>query len=172
MATSPTSITTPNIEKIDEILTVEWRRKVINVKDSTITFSGDAGRVPVTISNDLDRSVTVGVTLRGSPPLRLESEPLTEIRIEAGRMASVDIDARVVGGDPLPVEVQLLGPDGEDYGRPADIQLVSTAYARAAAWVVAAAFGAIAVFVVFGVIRRIRTAQGGRSRPPSGPVAS
>ena len=146
--------------------------KVRVLSEGTITFSGDAGRVPVTISNDLDRSVTVGVTLRGSPPLRLESEPLTGIRIEAGRMASVDIDARVVGGDPLPVEVQLLGPDGEDYGRPADIQLVSTAYARAAAWVVAAAFGAIAVFVVFGVIRRIRTAQGGRSRPPSGPVAS
>jgi len=78
-------------------------------------------------------------------------------------MASVDIDARVVGGDPLEVDVQLLTPDMAPYGRPAEIQLVSTAYSRAAAWVVAAAFVAILVFVVVGVTRRIhkaRTAHG------------
>lgn len=130
----------------------------------TITFSGDNGRVPVTISNDLDRSVTVGLTLRGQPALRLESEPLASIRIEAGKMASVDIDARVVGGDPLTVEVQLLDAEQAAYGKPALITVSSTAYARAAAWVVALAFVAILVFVVVGVTRRIRKAQANRPR--------
>jgi len=125
----------------------------------SITFSGDNGRVPVTISNDLDRSVTVGLILKGQPPLRLESEPLTSIRIEAGRMASVDIDARVVGGDPLTVEVQLLDAEQGAYSKPAIITLSSTAYARAAAWVVAVAFVAILVFVVVGVTRRIRKSR-------------
>ena len=129
------------------------------LSEGTITFSGDTGRVPITIQNDLDRSVTVGVTLRGQPQLRLSSVPLTGIRIEAGRMASVDIDARVVGGDPLDVSVQLLGPEGQDYGRPARITVTSTAYSRAAAWVVALAFLAIAVFVVVGIVRRIRAAR-------------
>jgi hypothetical protein len=139
------------------------------LSEGTITFSGDTGRVPVTIANDLDRAVTVGLTLRGRPALRLSSEPLTGIRIEAGKMASVDIDARVVGGDPLTVQVQLLGPEGQDYGRPATITVTSTAYARAAAWVVAAAFLAIAVFVVVGVVRRIRKVQAGRAGSgPSG----
>ena len=101
-------------------------------------------------------------SLRGNPPLRLSSEPLTGIRIEPGKFASVDITARVVGGDPLAVDVQLLSPDGEDYGSPARITVVSTAYARAASWVVAAAFLAIVVFVIVGVVRRINKARPGR----------
>lgn len=129
------------------------------LSQGTVTLSGDSGKVPVTIANDLDRSVTVGVTLRSRPGLRLSSEPVESIRIEAGRMASVDLDARVVGSEPLAVEVQLLGPGGEDYGRPATITLMSTAYARAAAWVVALAFVAILIFVIVGVARRIHKAQ-------------
>ena len=140
----------------------EETARVRVLSEGTITFSGDTGKVPVTITNELDRSVTVGLVLRGQPALRLSSEPLTGIRIEPGKFASVDIEARVVGGDPLNVEVQLLGPEGDDYGRPAPITVASTAYARAAAWVVAAAFIAIVVFVVFGVTRRIRKAHAAR----------
>jgi len=51
--------------------------------------------------------------------------------------------------------VQILTPGGAPYGSPASITLVSTAYARAAGWVVLAAFLAIAVFVVVGITRRI-----------------
>ena len=58
--------------------------------------------------------------------------------------------------------VQLLGPEGQDYGDPASITVASTAYARAAAWVVAAAFLAIVVFVLVGVTRRIRKAHAAR----------
>ena len=39
------------------------------------------------------------------------------------------------------------------------ITVTSTAYSRAAAWVVALAFLAIAVFVVVGIVRRIRAAR-------------
>ena len=126
------------------------------LSEGTVTFSGDSGRVPVTIENNLDRTVTVGVQLRASPTLRLESEPLTGITIEPGQKVSVDVEARVVGGNSLPVRVQLLTPDGSRFGTPARIDVASTAYARAAAWVVAIAFVAIVVFVVVGVIRRIR----------------
>jgi hypothetical protein len=137
----------------------EQTAQVRVLSQGTITLSGDSGKVPVTIANDLDRSVTVGVMLRSRPGLRLSSEPIEGIRIEAGRMASVDLDARVVGGDPLAVEVQLIGPGGQDYGNPATITLMSTAYARAAAWVVAVAFVAIVIFVIVGVARRIHKAQ-------------
>lgn len=140
----------------------EQTARVRVLSEGTVTFSGDSGKVPVTITNELDRSVTVGVVLRGTPPLRLTSTAVTGIRIEPGKFASVDVDARVVGGDPLEVDVQLISPDGEDYGRPAPITLASTAYARAAAWVVAAAFVAIVVFVIVGVTRRLRTAHAAR----------
>lgn len=132
------------------------------LSEGTVTFSGETGRVPITIENSLDRSVTVGVALRASPSIRLESQPLTDITIEPGRKVSVDIEARVVGSNTVPVRVQLLTPDGSDFGSPARIEVASTAYARAAAWVVAIAFVAIVVFVVVGIARRIRNAGGVR----------
>lgn len=131
------------------------------LSEGTVTFSGETGRVPITIENSLDRSVTVGVDLRASPALRLESEALTDITIEPGRKVSVDIEARVVGSNTVPVRVQLLTPDGSTFGTAARIDVASTAYARAAAWVVAIAFVAIVVFVVVGVARRIHAASVG-----------
>lgn len=144
--------------------------KVRVLSEGTITLSGDSGLVPVTIANDLDRAVTVGVQLRSSPDLRLESAPLTGIRIEPGRLASVELQARVIGGRELAVRVQLLTPEGESFGEPARITIASTAYARAAAWVVGIAFAAIVVFVVVGVTRRIHAAQKRTSAPDSDTV--
>lgn len=135
----------------------------------TITFSGDTGRIPVTITNDLDRAVTVGVTLRGQPERRMESDPLTGIVVPPGRMTSVDLTARVIGGEPLTVEVQLLDGLGGDYGEPGLIEVRSTAYSRAAAWVVAIAFAAILVFVVVGVTRRIHRARAQSATGDLGP---
>lgn len=145
----------------DELSTQTGRIRVLSAE--TITFSGDTGRVPVSIANDLDRSVTVGLALKGVPAARLSSEPLTGIQIEPGKMASVDIDARVIGGDPLAVDISLTTPEGEVFTTPTRTVLTSTAYARAAAWVVAAAFIAIVVFVIVGVARRIHAARTSRS---------
>jgi hypothetical protein len=138
----------------------------------TVIFSGDAGRVPVTIANDGEQAVTVGVALIGQPGARLQSAPLTKIRVDPGKKVSVDLEARVIGGEPLRVSVQLLTPAGARYGAPATISLVSTAYARAAGWVVAVAFIALAVFVIIGITRRIRRVHSSRSVNGSGVEAS
>lgn len=138
----------------------------------TVTFSGDAGRVPVTIANDSEATVTLGLALVGRPSTRLISEPLDDITVEPGRKVSVEVPARVLGGEALTVNVQLRTRDGVDYGDPAQIVLTSTAYARAAAWVMGAAFLGIAVFVVIGVTRRIRQARGEDRDHGSGSVTS
>lgn len=152
-------------------ITTQLREQTALVRvlsEGTVTFSGDSGSVPVTIANDLDRAVTVGVELIASPSPRLESEPVRGIVIEPGKKVSVEIDARVVGGRALPVRVQLLTPDGAAYGQPATIELASTAYARAASWVVVIAFVAIAIFVVVGITRRIRKVRRGHTASGSG----
>ncbi|MFA7323059.1 MAG: DUF6049 family protein [Candidatus Nanopelagicales bacterium] len=125
------------------------------ISSGTITFSGDSGSVPVTLANDSDNLVNVGLKLVGVPSSRLESDTKTGIAIEPGQKISVEIPVRIVGGDPLPTHVQILTPKGLAYGSAATITLVSTAYARAAGWVVIAAFAAIALFVVVGIARRI-----------------
>jgi hypothetical protein len=129
------------------------------ISSGTITFSGDSGKVPVTLANDSDSVVNVGLSLIGVPRSRLEAVPETGIVIEPGQKISVEIPVRIVGGDPLPTKVQVLTPKGQAYGTPATIVLGSTAYARAAGWVVATAFGAIAIFVVVGITRRIVQAR-------------
>ncbi len=129
------------------------------ISSGTITFSGDAGNVPVTLANDSDSIVNVGLTLIGEPSSRLESASKTGIVIEPGQKISVELPVRIVGGDPLPTKVQMLTPKGAAYGPPASIILVSTAYARAAGWVVLVAFAAIAIFVVVGITRRIVQAR-------------
>ena len=135
--------------------------QVYALSAGTVTLSGEEGLVPVTIANDLDRAVTIGVQLRGLPSARLVSEPMYDINIEPGKKVSVELNAQVIGGRTLNARVQLLTPDGQDFGEPAFIALESTAYARAAAWVIGAAFIAIVIFVVVGITRRIHKATTG-----------
>ena len=125
------------------------------LSEGSITFSGDTGRIPITLANDLDQPVTVGVRLVGEPRVRLVAPDITAREIPAHRKVSVDVDVKVVGSEALPVRILMLTPDGRVLQSSGTIMVLSTAYARAAGWVVIAAFVAIAIFVVIGVTRRI-----------------
>lgn len=151
------------IRTINAGLAVETN-KVRVLSAGTVTFSGDVGKVPVTVVNETDQTVRVGLALLGSPATRLSAEPAADIAIEPGRKVSVDITARVIGSDPLPVRIQLLTPEGERYGVAGTITVRSTAYARVASWVVVVAFIALAVFVIVGIVQRIRRARSGPVR--------
>lgn len=122
-----------------------------------VIFSGDRGSVPVTVTNDFDSPVVVGVTLTGSPPARLTAEALQGVEIEAGRRASLEVPVRVVGSDPLTVTIQLVDSRGRAFGEPTELQLRTTAYSRAALWVVVGAAVLLALLVVFDIVRRARS---------------
>ena len=126
---------------------------------NTITLSGESGNIPITIANDLDQAITVQLGVTASPAARPTVEPIPAVTIEPGRKMSLEVRAKVIGGGPVPVTLQLITPGGADFGQPVSVELRSTAYARAATWVVVAALGVIAIFIVVGIIRRIR-------RPP------
>jgi hypothetical protein len=144
--------------------------KVQVLASGSVTLSGDTGRVPITIANELAQTVTVGLRLQGDVSTRILSDDVTGIVIEPGKRTSIDIDARVVGGDPVRATVQLLTPSGEVFGTPTPLEIGSTAYARAASWVVISAFIALAIFVVVGVTRRIHRAQRGSADAVSATV--
>lgn len=146
--------------------------KVQVLTTGLVTFSGDSGLVPITIQNDLSQAVTVGVRLISDPAGRIVSDDTTDITIESGRRASVEVNARVIGGEVVNVTVQLLTPDGQRFGTPGRIEVGSTAYARAASWVVIGAFIALAIFVVFGVTRRIHKARRSVSTTTSDTVST
>ena len=132
------------------------------LSEGSITFSGDTGRIPITLANDLDQTVTVGVRLVGEPRVRLVTDDVTSLEIPPHRKVSIDVDVKVVGSEALPVRIMVLTPDGRVLQTRGTIMVLSTAYARVAGWVVIAAFAAIAIFVVLGVTRRIIAVRGSR----------
>ncbi|MGI9196690.1 MAG: DUF6049 family protein [Candidatus Nanopelagicales bacterium] len=130
--------------------------KVYVVPRDGVTFSGDRGSVPVTVANDFDESVRIGVTLLGSPAARLSSDAVAPVDIEPGKRASLEIPVRIVGSDALPVAVQLVDAQGRPFGAPVTMELRTTAYSRAALWVALAAAALLVLLVVFDIVRRAR----------------
>lgn len=126
------------------------------VPRSDVTLSGDRGKIPVTVANDLDQSVTIGVRVIAEPSSRLESDQLTDVVIEPGKRESLEIPVRIVGGGALSVNVQLTDASGAAFGAPAPLELRTTAYSRAATWVAVAAAVVLVLLVVFDIVRRAR----------------
>ena len=138
--------------------------RVYVVPRDNVVLSGDRGSVPVTVTNDLDQPVRVGLTVTADPAARLDAEPLAAVEIEAGRRASLEVPVRVIGGEALTVEVQLTDPAGNPFGAAVALELRTTAYSRAALWVAIAAAAVLVLLVVFDIVRRAR----GRRRPKPG----
>ncbi len=120
----------------------------------TFTLPGDSGRIPVTVANDLDQDVIVGIRLESDEPARLTSEPIEAFEVPAGRKVSQEVEALVAGSGSLPVKIQLVTPAGKRYGEPVTVQVRTTAYSQAAAYVVSGAFVILAFLLGMNFVRR------------------
>lgn len=126
------------------------------ISRGTITLPGDTGVIPLSVSNTLDSPVTVGISLTASPSIRLSAEPVAPVTIAPGATTLIEVSARVSGSEPLPIAIRLTTPDGTPFGEPASVQVGSSAYSRAAAWVVGVAFGLLVLMLIVNAVRRPR----------------
>lgn len=126
------------------------------VPRENVVLSGDSGSVPVTVTNDLDQPVRVGLVLTAGNSARLAAEPVAAVEIAPGKRASLEVPVRIIGGDPLDVAVQLTDPAGGPFGEPVALELRTTAYSRAALWVAIAAASLLVLLVIFDIVRRSR----------------
>ncbi|MGA0010483.1 MAG: DUF6049 family protein [Candidatus Nanopelagicales bacterium] len=126
------------------------------VPRENVVLSGDSGSVPVTVTNDLDQPVRVGLVLTAGNSARLAAEPVAAVEIAPGKRASLEVPVRIIGGDPLDVAVQLTDPAGGAFGEPVALELRTTAYSRAALWVAIAAASLLVLLVIFDIVRRSR----------------
>lgn len=133
--------------------------KVRVISGGVINIASGSGAIPITISNDLNVPVKVGLELSGTPRVRLVTKDFTPISIPANRKVSTQIDAQVIGNGELTVDVQLTNVQGDPYGKPAGVVLRSTAYAQAASWVVGIAFLLLTGLLAMNSIRRRRQAR-------------
>ena len=138
------------------IQVAQERDKVHITSAGTISFPGSKGRVPITVANDTDVPVTVGLTLTATPAYRIEVEPIQDIRIPPRGKVSLEVPVVLVGSGSLAVTAQLLTPENSPYGPPERVDLRTTAYSRAAAWVVGSAFLLLCLFLAVSFVRRRR----------------
>ena len=67
----------------------ETGSSVYVVPRDNVVLSGDRGSVPVTVTNDFDQTVRVGVVITADPAARLDAQPLESVEIEPGRRADL-----------------------------------------------------------------------------------
>ena len=129
------------LASIDDDLTEE-EQKVTTVSTGTVTFSGNSGTLPLTISNELDQAVEVGVVLQSDPAVRLAFTPPGLVFVDAGKRVSIEIAVEVFGSGPLPVSVILTDREGRPFITTGDLVIQSSATSMVAALV--AIIGAVA----------------------------
>lgn len=147
----------PAGEQLVRTVSAQLTRQIDQVRVATagtFTLPGDTGRIPVTVANDLDQAVTVGIRLSTDEPARLMADDIAPFTVPAGRKISREVEAKVVGSGTLPVTIQLTNPAGRRYGEPVTVQVRTTAYSRAAAYVVSAAFVVLAFMLGMNFFRR------------------
>lgn len=141
------------INTIDRQLSQE-RAKVSVITSGTVTLAGDSGVLPLTIANELDRSVTVGVELRSNSGLALDYAAPELVPIEPRTKAGLEIPIRVLSSQPIQVTVVLTDSTGRLYSDDASLEVRSTAASRIAAIIVGAGAVALVLLAGLNLIRR------------------
>lgn len=124
----------------------------------SVTLSSSKGTFPLTVSNDLDQPVLVGLQLLPDNPDRMSVAEVTDIRVEAGEKATVEVTAEAAVNGKVPVTVQLTDVDGSPLGSSQRTIVNATDYGTIG-WVVVG--GAAAMLLAAAVLRprrRRRTA--------------
>ena len=124
-----------------------------------ITLAGDTGNLPLTVTNELDRSVTVQVDLATESSISVDYAAPEPITIEPKGKASLEIPVRVLGTQPVDVQVVLSDKNGELYSDAATLQLRSTAATQIAGVIVGIGGAALIVLVALNLWRRHRTRE-------------
>ncbi len=126
---------------------VEDLRSVSVEVPSFVTLSSRSGRFGITITNQLDSAVSVGVDFDAG---RFTLPDISPLRIGAGERRTVLVSASVTDVAVAQVRARLTTVDGSQFGRPATFTL-RTSTLGVAIWI---ALGAGAGFVVLLVLRR------------------
>jgi len=126
----------------------------------TVIFPNERAEVPVTIRNDLSVPVTIRIRATGEPTVRVRPNDIGAITIQPGKRKSVEIPTQLFGTGVAYLNLRLADAQGVEFGETVRINLKSSAYARAASWLVGLSFGMLLVMIALNVFRRSRRRGG------------
>jgi len=116
-----------------------------------VTLSSSEGSFPITISNDTDHPVRVGVQIGSSNP-SLSVPDSDSVDIAAGERHTVTVAVNMSRQSSATLTAVMVTPGGDSFGDPAVFN-VRSSRVGAALWV---AIGVAAAFVVIALARRFR----------------
>ena len=131
-----------------------------------VTLSSSSGSFPVTISNDTDHPVRVGVQIRSSNPA-LNVPDSESVDVGAGERHTVTVAVDMGQQSSATLTAAMVTSDGESFGDPAVFN-VRSSRVGVALWL---AIGVAAAFVVIALARRFRRPTHESTRPPPLEVA-
>lgn len=116
-----------------------------------VSFSGNSGKVPVTIHNGLDVPISVGVTLKAEGR-QLSVPNMPAETIQPGQSPSFTIDADIGEVSNTAFKATLTTPEGDTFGKPAEFNVRSSVVGTAI-WI---GMGVAGLLVVLALVRQIR----------------
>ena len=126
-----------------------------------VTLSSSEGSFPVTLTNDTDHPVRVGVQIGSSNP-SLSVPDAEAVEVAAGERQTLTVAVDMGQQSSATLSARMVTPDGEAFGDAAVFN-VRSSRVGAALWV---AIGLAAAFVVLALVRRFRGhARRDTSRP-------
>ncbi len=130
--------------------------KVHLVGGGALTLSGQSGRIPVTVANDLDQPVTVRVRLTAIPAVRLKLNEPDVVTIGPGQRQTIEVAADAAGNGSVEVAAVLTTPGGAPYGAAMTFRVQVTGLGAVASAVVGGALALLAVALVIRISRAVR----------------
>jgi hypothetical protein len=131
--------------------------RITSQSGSYVTLTSHGGKVPITISNDLDTPVNVVLKLAANQ--RLTQNIRRPVPLPAHQQTVVDMHADAKTSGVFPLKLQLLTPKGDKYGDPVEIFVRSTAYGTITLVITGAASAALLVAVAIRLTRRALRAR-------------
>ena len=138
---------------------------IVSAQNSTVTLTGHGGKVPVTIANTLDAPANITVQLDANQRLSLPHHGRVAVTVPAGQQTTVDLKAVAKTSGVFPLQVQLLTPNGQKYGRRVQLYVRSTVYGTITLVITGAATAALLVAVAIRLTRRGIAARRAASTP-------
>lgn len=155
------------VKSTQESLNVETTKFLDQLNDAvrimsagSVIFPNENAKVPITVRNDLSVPIEIHIETVGLPSVRVIPDSVEDLEIAPGRRKSIEIPTRLIGTDTAYLQLQITDSNGKHIGRPILIQLSSSAYAQAAAWVIGAAFALLLIFAIRNTLKRIRASRG------------
>ena len=137
---------------------------IASLPNSFVTLTSHSGTVPITVSNELDTSVSVVVGI-SSQHLAVTGGGRKQQTIAPHRQIAVDVRAEARTSGVFSLDVALLTPTGRTY-ETEQLFVRSTAYGSVAILITAGATGVLLLAVIVRLVRRALAAR----RPAPGPA--